>query len=171
MNTQKITTFLWFDKESEEAINYYVDVFNNAPKSRKNSKINYIARYEKGINAPGAEEMEGKVITAEFELDGQKFMCLDGGPIFKFNESISLYVDCADQEEVDYFWEKLSAVPESEQCGWVKDKFGLSWQITPRRLMELMQDEDKEKSHRVANAMLKMKKIIIADLEKAANEA
>ena len=168
-STQKITTFLWFAKESEEAMNYYVDVFNNAPHSSKNSKINYIARYEKGIEAPGAEEMEGKVITAEFELAGQKFMCLDGGPIFTFTEAISLFVECEDQEEVDYFWEKLSAVPESEQCGWVKDKYGLSWQITPKRLMELMGDEDKEKSHRVANAMLQMKKIDIATLEEAAN--
>ena len=166
---QKITTFLWFDKDTEEAMNFYVDVFNNAPHSTKNSKINYIARYEKGIDAPGAEEMEGKVITAEFELEGQKFMALDGGPIFKFTEAISLYVPCEDQEEVDYFWEKLSAVKESEQCGWLKDKYGLSWQITPKRLMELMGDPDKEKSHRVANAMLQMHKIVIADLEKAYN--
>lgn len=164
---QKITTFLWFDKNAEEAMNYYIDVFNGAPHKTAESKINYIARYEKGIEAPGAEEMEGKVITGEFELEGQKFMALDGGPIFKFNESISLYVECEDQEEVDYFWEKLSHVPESEQCGWVKDKFGLSWQITPKRLLELIGDKDKEKAHRVANAMLQMKKIIVADLEKA----
>ncbi len=161
---QKITPFLWFDKEAEEAMNFYVDVFNKAPYS-KSSKINYIARYEKGIEAPGAAEMEGKVITAEFELNGQTFMCLDGGPIFKFNESVSLYVETKDQKETDYFWEKLSAVHESEQCGWLKDKFGLSWQIIPKRLMELMGDKDKKKSHRVANAMLQMKKIIIKDLE------
>ncbi len=165
---QKITTFLWFDKEAEQAMNYYVEVFNSAPGSRKDSKINYIARYEKGLEAPGAAEMEGKVITGEFELAGQKFMCLDGGPIFKFNEAVSLFVECQDQKEVDYFWGKLSAVPESEQCGWVKDKFGLSWQITPKRLMELLQDKDHQKSLRVANAMLKMKKIVIADLEQAA---
>ncbi len=98
-------------------------------------------------------------------------MCLDGGPIFKFNESVSFFLECQDQKEVDYFWGKLSAVPESEQCGWVKDKFGLSWQITPKRLMELLGDKDHEKSLRVANAMLKMKKIVVADLEQAAARA
>ena len=94
-------------------------------------------------------------------------ICLDGGPIFKFNESVSFFVECEDQDEVDYFWGKLSTVPESEICGWLKDKFGLSWQIIPKRMMELLGDKDKEKSHRVANAMLKMKKINIKDLEKA----
>jgi predicted 3-demethylubiquinone-9 3-methyltransferase (glyoxalase superfamily) len=169
MTVQKITTFLWFSKEAEEAMNFYIDVFNNAPHSSKNSKINYIARYEKGIDAPGAEEMEGKVITAEFELAGQKFMCLDGGPIFKFTEAISLFVECEDQAETDYFWNKLTENGgEESQCGWLKDKYGLSWQITPKRLMELVGDPDKEKSHRVANAMLKMQKIDIATLEKAA---
>ena len=164
---QKITTFLWFDKQAEEAIRYYVDVFNGAPHSRKNSKVNFIQRYEKGIETPGAAEMEGKVLTAEFELDGQKFQALDGGPIFKFNESVSLLVDCRDQEEVDYFWSKLSAVKESEQCGWCKDKFGLSWQIIPTRLGELLADPSREKAHRVANVMLQMHKIVIKDLEEA----
>jgi predicted 3-demethylubiquinone-9 3-methyltransferase (glyoxalase superfamily) len=169
MTTQKIVTFLWFDKNAEEAMNFYVNVFNNAPYSSKNSRVHYIARYEKGINAPGAEEMEGKVITAEFELNGQKFMCLDGGPIFKFSEAISLYVETKDQKETDYFWDTFTKDGgEESQCGWLKDKFGLSWQISPKRLMELMSDEDKEKSHRVANCMLQMKKIVIADLEKAA---
>lgn len=168
MNKQKITPFLWFDKNCEEAVNYYIDVFNGAPGSDKSSKVNFLQRYEKGIETPGSEEMEGKILTAEFELEGQKFQALDGGPIFKFNESISFMVDCRDQEEVDYFWEKLSAVPESEQCGWCKDKFGLSWQIIPKRLGELMGDPDKEKAHRVANAMLQMHKIVIEDLEKAA---
>jgi predicted 3-demethylubiquinone-9 3-methyltransferase (glyoxalase superfamily) len=111
--------------------------------------------------------MEGKVLTGDFELAGQKFMCLDGGPYFKFNEAVSLFLECNDQKELDYFWNKLSHVPESEQCGWLKDKFGVSWQIIPKRMMELLGDKDKEKSHRVANAMLKMKKIVIADLEKA----
>jgi predicted 3-demethylubiquinone-9 3-methyltransferase (glyoxalase superfamily) len=100
-------------------------------------------------------------------LEGQEFRALDGGPIFKFNESISLYVDCVDQEEVDYLWEKLSTVPESEQCGWCKDKFGVSWQIIPRKLGELMSDPDKEKSGRVISAMLQMKKIDVAGLQKA----
>jgi predicted 3-demethylubiquinone-9 3-methyltransferase (glyoxalase superfamily) len=164
---QKITPFLWFDKQAEEAITYYVKVFNEAPHSRKNSKVNFIQRYEKGIETPGAAEMEGKVLTAEFELDGQKFQGLDGGPIFKFNEAISLLVDCRDQEEVDYFWSKLSAVKESEQCGWCKDKFGLSWQIIPTRMGELLSDPSREKAHRVANAMLQMHKIVIKDLEEA----
>ncbi|HEY5984654.1 MAG TPA: VOC family protein [Anaerolineales bacterium] len=164
---QKITTFLWFDKDCEEAMNYYVKVFNEAPYSRKNSKVNFIQRYETGIEAPGAAEMEGKVLTGEFELDGQRFQALDGGPIFKFNESVSLVVDCRDQAEVDYFWSKLSAVKESEQCGWCKDKFGLSWQITPTRLGELLADPNREKAHRVANVMLQMHKIVIQDLEEA----
>jgi predicted 3-demethylubiquinone-9 3-methyltransferase (glyoxalase superfamily) len=164
---QKITPSLWFDKDSEEAINFYINVFNNAPYSNKNSKINFISRYEKGMDAPGTEEMEGKIITAEFELAGQKFICLDGGPIFKFNESISFIIECEDQEEVDYFWERLSAVPDSEVCGWLKDKYGLSWQITPKRLTELVGDPDREKAHKALNAMLKMKKIDIAKLEEA----
>jgi predicted 3-demethylubiquinone-9 3-methyltransferase (glyoxalase superfamily) len=168
--TQKITPFLWFDKNCEEAVNYYVEVFNGAPGSRKDAKINFIQRYEKGIETPGAEEMEGKILTTEFVLAGQTFQALDGGPYFKFNESISMLVDCEDQEEVDYFWSKLSAVPESEQCGWCKDKFGLSWQIIPKRLGELMSDPDRKKAFKVANTMLKMHKIIVADLEKAYNE-
>lgn len=164
---QKITPFLWFDRNAEEAMNFYVDVFNGSPHKNGESKIISIARYEKGIEAPGAEEMFGKVITAWFELNGQRFMALDGGPLFKFNESVSLYVECQDQEEVDYFWGKLSAVPESEQCGWLKDKFGLSWQIIPKRLDELAGDKDREKAKRVVNAMLTMKKIDIKELERA----
>ena len=164
---QRITPFLWFEKQAEEAIGYYVKVFNEAPHSRKNSKVNFIQRYEKGIQTPGAAEMEGKVLTAEFELDGQRFQALDGGPIFKFNESVSLLVDCRDQEEVDYFWSRLSAVKESEQCGWCKDKFGLSWQIIPTRLGELLSDPSREKAHKVANVMLQMHKIVIKDLEEA----
>ena len=166
---QKITPFLWFDKDAEEAMNLYVSVFNGAPHTSGTSKITSITRYEKGMNTPQAEEMEGKVLTGVFELDGQAFMCLDGGPIFKFNESFSFYVECEDQAEVDYFFEKLSAVPESEICGWLKDKFGFSWQIIPKRLKELMGDEDREKAKRVTNAMLKMKKIDIAKLEEAVN--
>lgn len=168
--TQKITTFLWYDKEAEEAMNFYIKVFNEAPYSAKNSKINYIARYEKGMEAPGTEEMEGRVITAEFELEGQKFMCLDGGPIFKFNESVSLFVECQDQKEVDYFWDIFTKDGgEESQCGWLKDKYGLSWQITPTQLMKLMGDPDKEKSHRAVNAMLKMQKIDIQKLQDAYN--
>jgi predicted 3-demethylubiquinone-9 3-methyltransferase (glyoxalase superfamily) len=115
--------------------------------------------------------MVGKVITAIFELNGQKFMALDGGPLFKFNEAISLYVVCDDQAEVDYFWNRLSAVPESEQCGWLKDKFGLSWQIIPRQMEELLSSPNRNKALATTNAMLKMKKIVIADLQKAFDEA
>jgi predicted 3-demethylubiquinone-9 3-methyltransferase (glyoxalase superfamily) len=164
---QKIVPSLWFDTECEEAINFYIDVFNGSPNKDKESKIVSIMRYEKGMEAPGAEQMEGKIITAIFELAGQRFMALDGGPIFKFNESVSFYVECEDQAETDYFWNKLSAVTESEQCGWLKDKFSLSWQIVPRQLGELMNDPDKEKSLRVMNAMLQMKKIDVAELQKA----
>jgi predicted 3-demethylubiquinone-9 3-methyltransferase (glyoxalase superfamily) len=164
---QKITPCLWFEKDCEEAMNYYIRVFNEAPHSPKNSKINWIMRYEKGIETPGAAEMEGKVLTGDFELDGQRYLALDGGPIFKFNEAISLEVACRDQEEVDYFWSKLSAVKESEQCGWCKDKFGLSWQVTPTRLGEMLLDPDRVKAHRVANVMLEQHKIVISELEEA----
>lgn len=165
----KITPCLWFDTNCEEAINYYIDVFNNAPNKSTESKIISIKRYEEGMNAPGTEQMLGKIITAIFELNGHRFMALDGGPVFKLNESISFEIECANQAEVDYFWEKLSAVPESEQCGWVKDQFGVSWQIVPKKLSELLEDQDKEKSHRVLNTMLEMKKLDIAQLEAAYN--
>ncbi len=167
----KIVPSLWFDTQCEEAMNYYVDTFNGAPYKKEESKIISITRYEKGMEAPGAEQMVGKVITGIFELAGQRYMALDGGPVFNFTEAISFYVECADQKEVDYFWDKLSAVPEAEQCGWVKDKFGLSWQIIPKQLGELMGTSDPAKSMRVVNAMLKMKKIIVADLQKAHDEA
>jgi len=170
-DTQKIVPSLWFDTNAEEAINSYVALFNSAPHSSGASRIISIARYEQGMEAPGTEQMLGKVITAIFELAGQRFMALDGGPIFKFNEAISLYVECEDQDEVDYFWTRLSAVPESEQCGWLKDRFGLSWQIVPRQLGELLSNPDKKKSLATMNAMLKMKKLVIADLQQAFNEA
>jgi len=164
---QKITPFLWFDKNCEEAVNFYIEVFNGSPYKSEDSKIISIQRYEEGMEVPGMPEMEGKILTVVFELDGQKFMALDGGPIFKFTEATSFYVECKDQEEVDYFWGKLSSVPESEQCGWLKDKFGLSWQIIPRQLEELIDDPDKEKSRKVLNAMLQMKKIDVAKLKEA----
>jgi predicted 3-demethylubiquinone-9 3-methyltransferase (glyoxalase superfamily) len=164
---KNITPFLWFDTQAEEAMNFYVDTFNEAPYKKQESRIVGITRYEKGMDAPGAEALEGKVITGIFELAGQTFMALDGGPIFSFTEATSFFVECEDQMEVDYFWNKLSAVPESEQCGWLKDKYGLSWQIIPRQLGELMGDPDPVKSKRVINAMLKMKKIVVADLQKA----
>ena len=168
---QKIVSSLWFDKETEEAVDFYVSLFNGSPHKSGESRIISIQRYEEGMEVPGADEMLGKVLTAIFELDGQRFMALDGGPIFKFNEAVSLYVECEDQAEVDYFWERLSAVPESEQCGWLKDKFGLSWQIVPRQMGELLSAPDKKKALAAMNAMLKMKKIVIADLQKAFDEA
>lgn len=141
-------------------MNYYVSVF-------KNSRIVSIDHYPDESLDEHFKGMSGKVINGVFELDGQQFICLDGGPIFKFNESISFTIECEDQAEVDYYWEKLSAVPESEQCGWVKDKFGLSWQIIPKRMGELLSDPDKEKSNRAMQAMMQMKKIDIAELERA----
>jgi predicted 3-demethylubiquinone-9 3-methyltransferase (glyoxalase superfamily) len=168
---QKIVPSLWFDKETEEAMTLYISVFNSSPHKGADSKIISITRYEKGMEVPGGDEMVGKIITAIFELNGQRFMALDGGPVFKFNEAISFYVECEDQAEVDHFWSRLSASPESEQCGWLKDKYGLSWQIIPRRLGELLSDPNNKKSLAATNAMLKMKKIIIADLQKAFDEA
>ncbi len=158
---------MWFDKEAEEAINFYVSIFNSAPNSAKNSKIVSIQRYPQEASIPQMQGMQGKVLTAIFELAGQRFMALDGGPLFKFTEATSLYVECADQQEVDHFWGKLSAVPEAERCGWLKDKYGLSWQIIPKRMGELLSDKDQIKAKKVMDTMLKMKKIIIADLEKA----
>lgn len=171
MTAQKIVPSLWFDTECEEAVNYYVSVFEGSPYKSGDSRIVSIQRYEEGVEAPGAEQMLGKVLTAIFELNGQRFMALDGGPIFKFNEAVSFYVECEDQAETDYFWDKLSAVPEAEQCGWVKDKFGLSWQIVPKHLGELLSSSDKPKAMAAMNAMLKMKKIVIAEVQKAYDEA
>ena len=156
---QKITPHLWFDKEAEEAVKFYTSIF-------RNSQIGATSRYGKeGFEVHGMPE--GTAMTVEFELEGQKFLALNGGPVFKFNEAISFMVHCDSQKEVDYFWKKLSAVPESEQCGWLKDKYGLSWQIIPNALGKLLSDPDPEKAGRVMNAMLKMKKIVIKDLEKA----
>jgi len=149
---KKITPFLWFDTQAEEAMNFYVSLF-------KNSKVKDISR------GP-----DGRAFIVSFELDGQEFMGLNAGPQFKFNEAVSMYVDCADQGEVDYLWNALTADGgEESQCGWLKDKYGLSWQIVPRQLTELMGDPDPVKSQRVMDAMLKMQKIIVADLQKAHN--
>ena len=170
-DTQKIVPSLWFDENTEEAIGLYVEVFNGSPHKRGESRIISIDRYEEGMEVPDAEHMIGKVLTAIFELDGQRFMALDGGPIFTFNEAVSFYVECEDQAEVDYFWERLSAVPEAEQCGWIKDRFGLSWQIAPKQLGELLSNPDRRRALAAMNAMLKMKKIVIADVQKAFDEA
>lgn len=170
-NKQRIVPSLWFDKETEEAINFYIALFNGSPHKRGDSKIISIKRYEKGMEVPGANEMVGKILTAIFELDGQRFMALDGGPVFQFNEAVSFYVECDDQDEVDYFWNRLSAVPESEQCGWLKDKFGLSWQVIPKQMGDLLDSPNRKKSLAATNVMLKMKKIVIADLQRAFDEA
>lgn len=152
-NLQKITPFLWFDKNCEEAVNYYVGVFNN-------SKIIDIARYPTDMQVGPVPDMGGKVLTAVFELDGVRFMALDGGPYFKFNEAVSFLIACKDQAEIDYFWGKLSHVPESEQCGWCKDKFGVSWQVIPEDMSDLMNGNKQAMAK-----MLQMKKIIIDDLK------
>lgn len=128
-----------------------------------------IDRYPEGYTEGPLAGMGGKVINGVFEIEGQRFICLDGGPLFKFSESISFEVDVDSQEELDSYWNQLSAVPESEQCGWLKDKFGISWQIIPKRLGELLNDSDKEKAGRVMNKMLQQHKIVIAELEAAYN--
>jgi predicted 3-demethylubiquinone-9 3-methyltransferase (glyoxalase superfamily) len=160
---QKITPFLWFDKQAEEAMNFYVSVFKDSPsKEAADSEVVEIHRYPGGYSEGPMANMEGKVLTGVFKLAGQQFMCLDGGPQeFKFNEAASFYVACEDQAEIDYFFEKLSAVPESEICGWLKDKYGLSWQIIPKHMEDLL------KSKSAIDAMLKMKKIDIQGLKDA----
>ncbi|HRJ91184.1 MAG TPA: VOC family protein [Candidatus Saccharibacteria bacterium] len=157
---QKITPCLWFDNDAEEAMNYYVSVF-------KNSKINRIDYYPDESLDEHFVGMSGKVINGHFTLDGNDFICLDGGPIFKLSEAVSFMIDCKDQEEVDYYWSKLSHVPESEQCGWCKDKFGMSWQIVPQRLGELLGSDDKEAVARVMPVFMEMHKIDLAMLEAA----
>jgi predicted 3-demethylubiquinone-9 3-methyltransferase (glyoxalase superfamily) len=152
---QKITPFLWFDDKAEEAMNFYVSIF-------KNSKRGRISRY--GEAGPGPK---GTVMVATFQLEGQEFMALNGGPHFKFTEAISLVVNCETQDEVDGFWEKLSEGGSKGQCGWLKDKYGLSWQIVPTALGELMSDPDPEKSKRVMTAMLQMAKLDISGLKRA----
>lgn len=155
-----ITPCLWFDDNAEEAVNFYASIF-------KDSKTGNILRYGKeGFEFHGMPE--GTVMTIDFEILSQHFAALNGGPQFKFNESISFIISCENQAEVDYYWGKLSAVPQAEMCGWLKDKFGVSWQIVPTILSKLLGDKDQNKSQKVMLAMLQMKKIIIADLEKAA---
>ncbi|MEW6682445.1 MAG: VOC family protein [Nitrospirota bacterium] len=160
---QKITPFLWFDHQAEEAAKFYVSIF-------KHSKIGKVARYgEAGAKASGRPQ--GSVMTVAFQLEGQDFIALNGGPQFKFTEAISLSVDCKTQEEVDELWKKLSAGGEEGPCGWLKDKYGLSWQINPSVLGEMLSDPDPAKSERVMNATLQMKKIDIKALEKAYGQA
>lgn len=164
---QKITPFLWFDKNAEEAMRYYVEVFNGWSGAQSgDNEIVTIKRYPEGIEEGPMAGMGGQVLTGVFKLAGQTFMALDGGPIFKFTEAISMLVECGTQEEIDYYWSKLSAVPESEQCGWCKDKFGLSWQIVPK-MQRFFDETNPEKAGRTMQALLKMKKIDIATLENA----
>lgn len=154
---QKISPFLWFEDNAEEAVSFYVSIF-------KNAKITHTQLFSDDVPGPN-----GKVMTIAFELDGQQFTALNGGPVegFKFSPAISFVIDCKDQDEVDYYWEKLSADPASEQCGWLKDKFGVSWQVVPRQLSDYLNGPDPEKSARAIKAMLKMKKLDLAELQKA----
>ena len=157
---QKITPFLWFDHQAEEAAKFYTSVF-------KNSKLGRILRYDE-TSAKAAGRPVGSVLTIEFEIEGQKFTALNGGPEFKFNESVSFVVNCKTQEEVDYFWEKLTAGGGQEsECGWLKDKFGLSWQVTPTVLIDMLNDKDPKKAGRVMKAMMQMQKIEINKLKAA----
>lgn len=155
----KITPHLWFDNQAEEAVKFYTSIF-------KNSKIGAISRY-------GKEGFEihhmraGTVMTVEFEIEGQKFLALNGGPVFKFNEAISFIVNCETQAEIDYYWDKLSSDPKAEQCGWLKDKYGLSWQIVPTAMDEMMEKGTKQQIARVTEAFLKMKKFDIKKLQEA----
>ena len=163
---QKITPHLWFDSQAEEAANLYVKVFNGAPGSQKTSKVRTIAKYPKAAEAVTGKPA-GSVMTVSFELDGQDFMALNGGPMFKFNESTSFIINCRDQAEIDYFWDKLIAGGGQEsQCGWLKDKFGFSWQVVPEGFEEMVKDP--ARFEKAMAAILPMKKIIIADLEAAA---
>jgi predicted 3-demethylubiquinone-9 3-methyltransferase (glyoxalase superfamily) len=155
----RITPFLWFDAQAEEAMNFYISIF-------KNSKILSVNRYGKGAPMP-----EGTVLTASFELDGQRFVALNGGPMYKFSPATSFVVDCDTQAEVDYFWEKLGAGGKYNRCAWLDDKFGVTWQIVPKQLGQLLSDPDPAKAGRVMQAMMQMSKIDIAGLQHAADNA
>jgi predicted 3-demethylubiquinone-9 3-methyltransferase (glyoxalase superfamily) len=159
ITANKITPFLWFDTEAEDAAKFYVSVF-------KNAKLGHISRYGKaGHDIHGKKA--GSVMVAEFEIDGQKFVALNGGPQFKFSEAVSFQISCETQEEVDYFWRKLSDGGQEGPCGWLKDKFGLSWQVVPRVLLDMLSDSDPKKTERVTNAFMQMRKFDIAELERA----
>jgi predicted 3-demethylubiquinone-9 3-methyltransferase (glyoxalase superfamily) len=153
--SQKITPFLWFNDNAEEAVNFYASIF-------KNSKVNSTARY--GAEGPGPA---GSVMTVSFELDGQGFVALNGGPHFKFTEAVSFVINVDSQEEIDHYWNKLTEGGQPSRCGWLKDRFGLSWQVVPRILTRLLTDKDRQKAGRVMQAMMQMDKIDIARLEEA----
>ena len=150
-----ITPFLWFNDQAEEAANFYTSVF-------KNSKLNEIVR-----NGEGGPGPKGSVLTASFMLDGQQFVALNGGPHFKFTEAVSFVINCPDQQEIDYYWQKLSEGGEEGRCGWLKDKYGLSWQVVPADMSKLLSNPDPEKSKRVMQALMKMNKLDIAALQNA----
>ena len=158
---QKISPCLWFDSQAEEAAEFYVSLF-------KNSKLGNVLRYD-AESAKVSGQAEGSVLTMEFELDGQSFTAMNGGPLFKFSEAVSLMIDCEDQAEVDHFWDALTKDGEESQCGWLKDKFGLSWQIVPKQLNKLMSGADPVKTQKVMHALLQMKKLDLAALEAAYN--
>ena len=155
----KITPFLWFNSNAEEAANFYASVF-------KNSKVKAVTRYSGAGPGP-----KGSVMTVNFELDGQEFTALNGGPQFTFTEAVSFVVHCDTQQDVDYYWDKLTADGQESQCGWLKDKYGLSWQIVPKALPRLLQQTDPKKAQRVMQALLQMKKLDIGALERAAQDA
>lgn len=159
---QKITPFLWFDNNAEEAVNFYISIF-------KDSKITASSRYN-AESAKASGQKDGAVMTMGFNLNGQDFTAINGGPIFKFTEAISFVVNCETQEEVDHYWNKLTEGGQEVQCGWLKDKYDLSWQIVPKQLIELMSGPDKAKAGRVMHAMLQMKKIDIKGLQDAADQ-
>ena len=156
--SQKVTPFLWFDTQAEEAANFYVSIF-------KNSKVTAITRY--GDSGPGPK---GSVMTVAFTLDGQQFTALNAGPQFPFTEAVSFVVNCETQNEIDYFWEKLSAGGKKVECGWLKDKFGLSWQIVPTEFFEMISNATPQQSNRVMQALMQMEKLDLAKLEQAYNE-
>jgi predicted 3-demethylubiquinone-9 3-methyltransferase (glyoxalase superfamily) len=155
MTTNGLTTCLWFDGQAEEAANHYISIF-------KDSKLGRVGHYTEAGPGPA-----GTVLTVEFELNGQKFVAVNGGPLFTFNEAVSFQIHCHDQDEVDYYWSKLSEGGEEVACGWLKDKYGLSWQVTPTVLIDMISDPDPEKAKRATEAMLAMTKFDIAALQKA----
>src|SRR5512145_874565 len=161
LNPLKITPCLWFDQQAEEAAAFYTGIFPN-------SRITGVSRFpDAGQEVHG--QPAGSVMTVSFELDGQPFVALNGGPVFRFNEAVSLQIHCADQADVDYYWDRLGAGgdEQAQQCGWLKDRYGLSWQVVPRTLIDMIKDPDPKKSGRVMEAMLKMKKIDIAAIQRA----
>ncbi len=158
-NIQTITPCLWFDGQAEEAATFYTAIF-------KNSSIGHVTRVNE-VSARASGQPVGSVLTIDFQLDGRPFTGLNGGPMFKFNEAISLQINCQTQDEVDDYWAKLSADPEAERCGWIKDKFGVSWQVVPIVLFKMLADHDSARSQRVMQAMLQMRKLDIGELERA----